>query len=125
MWLLEIISIHKEQIWASGCFGIIPITISNIYLYNYLKLIEPSIRKYKKGAQQESMDVNILSKDIFRIPILQKKQKQKSLKYYKGFDTLSEMYDKHIEQLNEDLKTAFMEELIDKNNYTPLDFNNL
>jgi type I restriction enzyme S subunit len=117
-----LISKYKTKIWGSDCISIQSnntIILTELYLYNYLLLIQDSIFKYTKGCGQLHMDAKTLSKFIIPIPPLEYQNKMEQT--LNNFDGLDEGLNKMLQEIEDNCKTAFLNSLDDFGN--PNSFN--
>ena len=111
-----LISKYNTKIWASDCFGIINNSdkVTDLYLYNYLLLIQNSIFNYQKGCGQVHMDIFTLSK--FSIPVPPIEFQHNMEIPLNNFDKIDEGLNNMLNQNEEYIKTAFLNSLDDYGN---------
>jgi type I restriction-modification system DNA methylase subunit/restriction endonuclease S subunit len=112
-----LISKYKTKIWGSDCISIQSnniLILTEKYLYNYLLLIQDSIFKYTKGCGQVHMDAKTLSK--FNIPIPSLDYQNKMEQTLSNLDKLDEELNIMMQNINDNIKTAFLNSLDDYGN---------
>jgi type I restriction enzyme S subunit len=117
-----LISKYKTKIWGSDCLSIQTndiLILTDKYLYNYLLLIQDSIFKYTKGCGQVHMDSKTLSKFNIPVPPLDYQNKMEETLY--NIDKLDEELNKMLQNIEDNIQTAFLNSLDDYGN--PNSFN--
>ena len=112
-----LISRYKTKIWGSDCISIQSdniLILTEIYLYNYLLLIQDSIFKYTKGCGQVHMDAKTLSK--FNIPIQPLDYQNKMNETLSHFDEMNDGLNNILKEIKNNSKTAFLNSLDDYGN---------
>ena len=109
------ISKYDSKIWISDCFSIKPInnSITNEYLFYFLKSSQNDIYKFQTGSAQP----HVYSKDLEKIKIsIPPIEKQKEIiEYCNSNNKLIEQLEKLIEK-NKNIAKNFISQIIKKNN---------
>ena len=110
---------HKQKIFVSNHGFYINYINTNIvtnnYFYNYLLLIENVLSSYGKGASQQGIIKNdILTKVKIPIPPLEYQNKMDET--LNNFDELDEGFNNMLQEIEKNVKTAFLNSLDDFGN---------